>query len=291
MSGPAAHRDRSVGRAAAAARSIRSSRSCTAAGGGLPTDSIYALGCAIESREAIERIYRAKGMKPEPAPGADLPGHVDGFGVRTVLADGVPARAADLPRAVHAGGARRPGRCRARSRTPSGARSGSEITSHPIAQAIARALGRPLLTSSATVPDTHEPCRDAEEILEAFEKHIDVVIDSEQTPAEPSTVIEVDGEADLADPSRAFGAARAVPSTSRPRRRSRRPSRMAACAARAGGDGQRPRPRGGLRPVGFSGGRRRIAVRQVQLLEQLRIDQRGHGRAPPAAPPWRRPAP
>ena len=27
-----------------------------------PTDSIYALGCAIESREAIERIYRAKQM-------------------------------------------------------------------------------------------------------------------------------------------------------------------------------------------------------------------------------------
>ena len=28
-----------------------------------PTDSIYALGCAIEARDAIERIYRAKGMK------------------------------------------------------------------------------------------------------------------------------------------------------------------------------------------------------------------------------------
>ncbi|MGE0401795.1 MAG: L-threonylcarbamoyladenylate synthase, partial [Kofleriaceae bacterium] len=27
-----------------------------------PTDSIYALGCAIESREGIERIYRAKNM-------------------------------------------------------------------------------------------------------------------------------------------------------------------------------------------------------------------------------------
>ena len=27
-----------------------------------PTDSIYALGCAIESRDAIEKIYRAKDM-------------------------------------------------------------------------------------------------------------------------------------------------------------------------------------------------------------------------------------
>jgi tRNA threonylcarbamoyl adenosine modification protein (Sua5/YciO/YrdC/YwlC family) len=71
---------------------------------------------------------------------------------------------------------------------------GIRITSHPIAQAIARGLGRPLLTSSATAPETHEVCRDAEEILEAFERHIDVVVDTAQTPAEPSTVIEVDGE-------------------------------------------------------------------------------------------------
>ena len=27
-----------------------------------PTDSIYALGCAIEARDAIEKIYRAKNM-------------------------------------------------------------------------------------------------------------------------------------------------------------------------------------------------------------------------------------
>ena len=44
------------------------------------------------------------------------------------------------------------------------------------------------------VPEAHEPCRDAEEVLEAFGRHLDVVIDSEQTPAEPCTVIEVDGD-------------------------------------------------------------------------------------------------
>jgi len=61
-------------------------------------------------------------------------------------------------------------------------------------QALARALGRPLLTTSANRPATEEPCRDADEVLEAFAKHIDVVIDTEQTPAEPSTVIEVEGD-------------------------------------------------------------------------------------------------
>jgi tRNA threonylcarbamoyl adenosine modification protein (Sua5/YciO/YrdC/YwlC family) len=71
---------------------------------------------------------------------------------------------------------------------------GIRVTSHPIAQAIAKALGRPLLTTSAIAPATGEPCRDADEILEAFGKHIDVVVDTVQTPAEPSTVVEVDGE-------------------------------------------------------------------------------------------------
>jgi tRNA threonylcarbamoyl adenosine modification protein (Sua5/YciO/YrdC/YwlC family) len=72
---------------------------------------------------------------------------------------------------------------------------GIRVTSHPIAQALAHGLGRPLLTTSAIAPETGEPCRDADEILEAFGKFIDVVIDTEQTPAEPSTVIEVDGDA------------------------------------------------------------------------------------------------
>jgi tRNA A37 threonylcarbamoyladenosine synthetase subunit TsaC/SUA5/YrdC len=71
---------------------------------------------------------------------------------------------------------------------------GIRVTSHPIAQALAVALGRPLLTTSAIAPATGEPCRDADEILEVFGRHIDVVIDTEQTPAEPSTVIEVDGD-------------------------------------------------------------------------------------------------
>ncbi|MGE3544838.1 MAG: L-threonylcarbamoyladenylate synthase, partial [Kofleriaceae bacterium] len=72
------------------------------------------------------------------------------------------------------------------------------ITSHPIAQALAQALGRPLLTTSAIAPAAEEPCRDAEEILDAFGNHIDVVIDTEvdadQPPSVPSTVLEVAGD-------------------------------------------------------------------------------------------------
>lgn len=158
-----------------------------------PTDSIYALGCAIEARDAIERIYRAKNMHKNQrlaliCPDLSTASHYGifsqtAFSLAQRLFPGpytlvVPATR-DVPRTL----------TDAKRRTV-----GIRVTSHPIAQALAQGLGRPLLTTSAMVPETHEPCRDAEEIIEAFGKFLDVVIDAEQTPAEPSTVIEVDGE-------------------------------------------------------------------------------------------------
>jgi tRNA threonylcarbamoyl adenosine modification protein (Sua5/YciO/YrdC/YwlC family) len=158
-----------------------------------PTDSIYALGCAIESRDAIERIYRAKGMHPSQRLALICPdlSTASEFALFSQTAFRLAQRIFPGPYTLVVPATRQV----PRTLTDHKRRTvGIRITSHPIAQALARGLGRPLLTSSATAPNTHEPCRDAEEILEAFEKHIDVVIDSEQTPAEPSTVIEVDGE-------------------------------------------------------------------------------------------------
>jgi tRNA A37 threonylcarbamoyladenosine synthetase subunit TsaC/SUA5/YrdC len=71
---------------------------------------------------------------------------------------------------------------------------GIRVTSHPIAQAIVSELGRPLLTTSAINPETHEPCRDIDEVLAAFERFLDVVVEATPTEEEPSTVIEVDGD-------------------------------------------------------------------------------------------------
>jgi tRNA A37 threonylcarbamoyladenosine synthetase subunit TsaC/SUA5/YrdC len=71
---------------------------------------------------------------------------------------------------------------------------GIRVTSHPIAQALVQALGRPLLTTSAIDPETHAVCRDADEVIELFERTIDVLVDAPITNAEPSTVLEVDGD-------------------------------------------------------------------------------------------------
>ncbi len=158
-----------------------------------PTDSIYALGCAIESREGIEKIFRAKQMHKNQrlaliCPDLSTASQFGQFsntafklaqkifpGPYTLV---VPATH-DVPRTL----------THHKRRTV-----GIRITSHPIAQALAAGLGRPLLTTSAIAPGAEdgEACRDAEEVLEAFGRFIDVVIDSEQTPASPSTVLEVE---------------------------------------------------------------------------------------------------
>jgi tRNA threonylcarbamoyl adenosine modification protein (Sua5/YciO/YrdC/YwlC family) len=158
-----------------------------------PTDSIYALGCAIEARDAIERIYRAKNMNKNQRLALICPdlSTASEFGVFSQTAFRLAQRIFPGPYTLVVPATR----ATPRTLTDHKRRTvGIRVTSHPIAQAIAKALGRPLLTTSAIAPATGEPCRDADEILEAFGKHIDVVVDTVQTPAEPSTVVEVDGE-------------------------------------------------------------------------------------------------
>jgi len=165
-------------------------------GGGVaayPTDSVYALGCAIEAREAIERIHRAKGMAksqrlalicPDISTAATY-GRFNQVAFRLAqrIFPGpytlvVPATH-EVPRTL----------TDAKRRTV-----GIRVTRHPIAQAIVSALGRPLLTTSAIPPGSDQACRDADEILEHFGHAIDVVIDTEATEDQPSTVLEVDGD-------------------------------------------------------------------------------------------------
>ena len=158
-----------------------------------PTDSIYALGCAIEARDAIERIYRAKQMGKGRRLALICPdlSSASHYGMFSQTAFRLAQRIFPGPYTLVVPATREVPKLLtdAKRRTV-----GIRVTSHPIAQALAKGLGRPLLTSSAIAPGDDTPCRDADEILEAFGKFVDVVIDAAQTPAEPSTVIEVDGD-------------------------------------------------------------------------------------------------
>ncbi len=158
-----------------------------------PTDSIYALGCAIESRDGIERIYRARNMHKNQRLALICPdlSTASEFGIFSQTAFRIAQQVLPGPYTLVVPATK----AVPRTLTDNKRRTvGIRITSHPIAQALAAGLGRPLLTSSAINPETEEPCRDAEELLEAFGKHVDVVVDAAQTPAQPSTVIQIDGE-------------------------------------------------------------------------------------------------
>jgi tRNA threonylcarbamoyl adenosine modification protein (Sua5/YciO/YrdC/YwlC family) len=155
-----------------------------------PTDSCYALGCAIEAKQAAERILQAKQMATSHRMALICPDlsaaseYVHFSQVAYKLARRIfpgpytlvlPATR-QVPKLV----------IDKKQRT-----AGIRITSHPVTQALVQALGRPLLTTTAISPGAVMPCLDASETLEAFGRIIDVLVDSESPGDEPSTVIEV----------------------------------------------------------------------------------------------------
>lgn len=163
-----------------------------------PTDSVYALGCAIEARDAIERIFRARGMHksqrlalicPDLSTAASYGRFSQtAFRLAQKIFPGpytlvVPATH-QVPRTL----------TDAKRRTV-----GIRVTAHPIVQAIVHELGRPLLTSSAIPPGREQACRDADEILEHFEHAIDIVVDYDDGTGgdderQPSTVLEIEDD-------------------------------------------------------------------------------------------------
>ncbi|HWU90711.1 MAG TPA: L-threonylcarbamoyladenylate synthase, partial [Kofleriaceae bacterium] len=105
-----------------------------------PTDSIYALGCAIESREAIERIYRAKNMHRNQRLALICPdlSTASEFGLFSQTAFRLAQRIFPGPYTLVVPATRQV----PRTLTDHKRRTvGIRITSHPIAQALARGLG------------------------------------------------------------------------------------------------------------------------------------------------------
>jgi tRNA threonylcarbamoyl adenosine modification protein (Sua5/YciO/YrdC/YwlC family) len=162
-------------------------------GGGVaayPTDTVYALGCAIESRHGAERIYRAKRMDehqrlalicPDLA-SASIYAHFSQVAFRLArrIFPGpytlvVPA-SREVPRLLLS-----------RKRRQVGIR----IPDHPVALALVRVLGRPLLTTSAVPPGLDRALSDPDEVVEQFGRFVDLVVDGGPTADEPSTVLEV----------------------------------------------------------------------------------------------------
>lgn len=159
-----------------------------------PTDTVYALGCAIESKKGAERIYRAKQMSdrhrlalicPDLASAA-IYAHLSetAFRLARRLFPGPYTLVLPASREV-------PRLLLEKKRRQVGIR----IPDHPIVQALVHELKRPMLTSSAIPPGSEQALSDADDVMEHFGRFVDVVIDGGPTSDEHSTVLEVtDGE-------------------------------------------------------------------------------------------------
>lgn len=156
-----------------------------------PTDTVYGLGCDINSQEAVERICRMRGLDPRDAMLAmickDLSqvseyAHPISNPVFKTLRRNLPGpftfilpAAGNVPKVL-----------RNRKKTV-----GIRIPDHNIPLAIVEALGNPILTTSLKSDDEIlEYFVEAEDIHEDFRKQVDAVIDCGPCGNTPSTIVD-----------------------------------------------------------------------------------------------------
>jgi tRNA threonylcarbamoyl adenosine modification protein (Sua5/YciO/YrdC/YwlC family) len=162
-----------------------------------PTDSCYALGCAVGNSEAKERMRQIRALDDRHhytlvcrdfAQLGQL-AHVDNAVFRAVKAATpgpytfiLPATREVPRRLLHP-----------RKRT-----IGVRIPAHTVAQALLAELGEPLLSTTLLLPGVDEPLTQGWEIHEQLGHQVDAVLDSGECGGEPTTVVDLsEGSAEV----------------------------------------------------------------------------------------------
>jgi tRNA threonylcarbamoyl adenosine modification protein (Sua5/YciO/YrdC/YwlC family) len=159
-----------------------------------PTDSAYALGCQIGDKEALERIRTLRKLDKdhnftlmcrdlsELATYARVDNQVFRLlknhtpGAYTFILEGT----AEVPR---------------RLMHPKRKTIGLRVPDNAIALALLEELGEPLMTSSLLLPGEEFPMTDPYDIRDTLEHFVELVIDGGYCGPEPTTVIDLTGEA------------------------------------------------------------------------------------------------
>lgn len=71
---------------------------------------------------------------------------------------------------------------------------GLRVPAHPLVAALLGELGEPVLTSTLMVAGEDEPLTDAQEIAERIGKRIDLIIETEPSPPQATTVVDLTGD-------------------------------------------------------------------------------------------------
>ncbi|MFD7698138.1 L-threonylcarbamoyladenylate synthase [Streptomyces sp. NPDC059805] len=154
-----------------------------------PTDSCYALGCRLGSRDGIDRIRSIRSLDDRHhftlvcQDFAQLGQFVriDNDVFRTIKASTpgsytfiLPATR-EVPRMLQ---------------HPKKKTVGVRIPDHVVTQALLAELGEPLLSSTLLLPDEEEPMTQGWEIKDRLDHVLDGVVDSGECGTEPTTVID-----------------------------------------------------------------------------------------------------
>ncbi len=178
------------------ARLIHQAAEILRAGGivAYPTDSSYALGCMLGNKDAQQRIRAIREVDEghhftlvcrdlaELATYAQ----VDNSQFRLIKAN-TPGPYTFILKATR--------EVPRRLQHPRRSTIGLRVPDHAVTQAMLAELDQPLLSMTLLLADEVEPLNEAWEIRERLEHQLDLVIDAGACAAEPTTVIDLTGDA------------------------------------------------------------------------------------------------
>ena len=157
-----------------------------------PTDTIYGIGCDIFNKRAMEKIYRIKGRdkkKPMSFVCSDL-SHISQFAKVSNYAYRIMKRLLPGPYTfVLEASSSVPRLVSTKRRTV-----GIRIPDSEIALSIVRDLGNPIISTSANMSGENI-ISDPFQIEDLFGSQLDAVIDGGKLSGNPSTVIDLSGDA------------------------------------------------------------------------------------------------
>ena len=159
-----------------------------------PTDSCYALGCERGNLKGAERLRGIRGVDERhhlTLMCRDLSemaryAVIDDAQFR-LLRSVTPGSYTFILRATKA--------VPRRLQHPKRRTIGVRVPAHVVTQALLAELGEPMLSATLILPGAEAPLADAGEIRAVLERELDVVLDSGSCGTQPSTVIDLTGDA------------------------------------------------------------------------------------------------
>jgi tRNA threonylcarbamoyl adenosine modification protein (Sua5/YciO/YrdC/YwlC family) len=157
-----------------------------------PTDSVYAIGCHIGDKQAMDRIRSIRQLDKNhnfTLMCRDLSelasyARVDNSAFRSLKAQTpgpftfiLPATSEVPRRLMH----------------PKRKTIGLRVPDSPIAQALLEELGEPMMSVTLIMPGDEYPLSDPYDIRAALEAHVDLLIDGGHCGLEPTTVVDMTG--------------------------------------------------------------------------------------------------